>query len=214
MPPPANPKIYHIVHVDRLGSIIGENGLLCDAAIVQRGIGGTTIGMKDIKSRRFTLPIKCHQGLCVGSCVPFYFCPRSIMLYLIYRANHPELSYRGGQGPILHLEADLHKTIQWANANGRRWAFTLSNAGSGYFEDRCNVAQLGEVDWTAIQARNWSAPLIKEGKQAEFLIEQSFPWQLVERISVIDAAIAQQAANATRNAAHRPTIEIKRDWYY
>lgn len=36
MPPPAAPKIYHIVHVDRLPSIIAEGGLLCDAEIVRR----------------------------------------------------------------------------------------------------------------------------------------------------------------------------------
>ena len=27
---PQNPKIYHIVHVDRLGGIIQAQGLLCD----------------------------------------------------------------------------------------------------------------------------------------------------------------------------------------
>lgn len=45
------------------------------------------------------------------------------MLYVIYRANSPDLSYRGGQGPIVHMEADLHETVAWANQNNRRWAF-------------------------------------------------------------------------------------------
>ena len=58
--------------------------------------------------------MKCRPGLNVGDCVPFYFCPRSVMLYLIHRANHPELDYRGGQGPIVHLEADLHEAANWA----------------------------------------------------------------------------------------------------
>lgn len=44
----------------------------------------------------------------------------------------------------------------------RLWAFTLSNAGARYFEDRCDLAQLDEVDWTAVQARNWQQ--LKEGK--------------------------------------------------
>jgi len=33
---PAQPKIYHIVHVDRLPSIIADGGLWCDAEIVRR----------------------------------------------------------------------------------------------------------------------------------------------------------------------------------
>jgi len=39
------------------------------------------------------------------------------------------------------------RTVAWAEANGRRWAFTLSNAGSRFFEDRCDLGQLDEVDW-------------------------------------------------------------------
>jgi hypothetical protein len=100
MPPPARPKIYHIVHVDRLPSMINDGHLWCDAVIIQRAVPGTTIGMGGIKQRRLTLPVDCHHGLRVGECVPFYFCSRSVMLYLLYQANHPELAYRGGQGPI------------------------------------------------------------------------------------------------------------------
>ena len=95
------------------------------------------------------------------------------MLYLIHRANNPELDYRGGQEPIVHLQADLHNCIAWADLNKRRWAFTLSNAGAYYFEDRCNLSQLDEIDWKAVQATNWQT--CQEGKQAEFLLEHSFP---------------------------------------
>lgn len=217
MPPPAAPKIYHIVHVDRLPSIIAEGGLLCDAEIVQRQAAGqtmgTTIGMSDIKQRRLTrLSLTSHPGLFVGQCVPFYFCPRSIMLYLIHRANHEELTYRGGQGPIVHLEADLAGTVAWANGNARRWAFTLSNAGAFYFEDRADLAQLSEIDWDAVQARDWRGK--KEGKQAEFLVEQSFPWDLVSRIGVGSQQVYGQVRAALQAAAHKPHVEIKPDWYY
>ena len=87
MPIPAAPKIYHIVHVDRLPSIIADGCLWCDAEIIQRNPGGTTIGMGSIKQRRLTLPVICHDGDCVGDYVPFYFCSRSVMLYLLYQAN-------------------------------------------------------------------------------------------------------------------------------
>jgi hypothetical protein len=139
------------------------------------------------------------------------------MLYLIYRRNE-ELTYKGGQEPIIHLEADLHATIAWAEQNNLRWAFTLSNAGAYYFEDRADMAQLGDINWAAVQARQWSgngiSRSVKEGKQAEFLIERSFPWQLVERTAVHSQAIVPLVAQALHGAAHRPTIEIKREWYY
>ncbi len=174
--------------------------------------------MNDIKERRLQLPIDCRPGLHVGDCVPFYFCPRSVMLFLLHRGNHPNVTYRGGQAPIVHLESDLYATVDWAEHNGRRWAFTLSNAGALYFEDRCNLEQLMEIKWDAVQTNRWSglgvSGLMKEGKQAEFLLERSFPWRLVERIGVLGQETAQQVANVIRQAAHRPRLEIKSDWYY
>jgi hypothetical protein len=112
MPPPAQPKLYHILHVDRLSSVVADGCLWCDAVMIARDGSGTTIGMGSIKARRLALPVHPHPGSSVGDYVPFYFCPRSIMLYVIYRANHPELEYRGGQDPIVHLEADLGEVVE------------------------------------------------------------------------------------------------------
>ena len=225
MLPPAASKIYHIVHVDRLPSIIADGGLLCDAEIVRRAAAdpehdmGTTIGMGSIKQRRLNeLTLTSHPDLYVGQCVPFYFCPRSIMLYLIHRANDPELTYRGGQGPIVHLELDLGGAIQWADQNGRRWAFTLSNAGARYFEDRASLAELGEIDWDAVQARLWSGKgishSVKEGKQAEFLMEGFSSWELVIRIGVKSQNVYGEVREFIQATDHKPHVEIKPDWYY
>lgn len=113
------------------------------------------------------------------------------MLYILHKGNHEGLDYHGGgQEPIVHLEADLHSTIAWANRTGKRWAFTTSNAGSHYFEDYANLADLDKVDWAAVQARQWSR--CREGKQAEFLVEGCFPWDLVRRVGVFDNARRQQ----------------------
>ena len=103
---------------------------------MSRRTGTTVIGMDNIKRRRLNLPVSCHNGTHVGDYVPFYFCPRSIMLYVIYRANAPELQYRGGQDPIIHLEADLRTVIQWAETARHPWAFSLSNAGATYAQFR------------------------------------------------------------------------------
>ena len=211
---PAHPKIYHIVHVDRLGSIVADGRLWCDAEAIRRGSAGTTIGMSSIKERRLRSPLASYPDLMVGGCVPFYFCPRSIMLYLIYRANHEDLAYRGGQGPIVHLECDLHEVIAAAEKHERRWAFTLSNAGSTYFEDRADVSCLSEINWTAVRATSWSASAVREPKQAEFLVERSFPWWLVSRVGVLSPEIAHRASVAIGNDEHRPPIEIHREWYY
>ena len=99
--PPATIRVYHITHVANLPAIAASGVLLSDATMIARGGPTAGIGMHGIKGRRLTLPGACHPGDSVGDYVPFYFCPRSIMLYVIHCANHPELTYRGGQGPIV-----------------------------------------------------------------------------------------------------------------
>ncbi len=210
---PTEPKIYHIVHVDRLRSIIKDGYLWCDAKMRQRTDDtGTMIGMNTIKQRRLGNYLRSRPGLRVGDCVPFYFSPRSVMLYVIHMADNPELIYRGGQGPILHLEADLRAAVAWADGNGLRWAVTASNAGSGYFEDFSDLARLGRLDWDAIHAKYWSDN--RERKQAEFLIECLFDWGLVTRVGVHSRTIQDKVLTAMGWAAHRPPVEIKPDWYY
>jgi hypothetical protein len=208
MPPPTNPKIYHIVHLDKLASIVADGCLWSDALLAQRLVAGTDIGMNNIKARRRNeLRLASHPELYVGQCVPVYFCPRSVMLYLIHRRN-AVLAYQGGQGSIIHLVADLNASVAWAQANAKRWAFSLSNAGSYYFEDRCDLARLNEINWTSVQTHQWSGSPTKEQKQAEFLIEQQFPWHLVEEIAVVDQSTGQQAVQAIAGAAHSRLLKF------
>ncbi len=215
---PVQPKIYHIVHVDRLPSIVGDQYLWSDAKMVGRSPQETTIGMSHIKQRRLNeLRLNSHPHLHVGNCVPFYFCPRSIMLYLIYKKN-PELQYQSGQDLILHLEADFHATVLWAKQNNYCWTFTLSNAGARIFEDYNDLTQLHRINWQAVAAEQWSgkgiASSISEGKQAEFLVECKFPWHLVERIGTCSQLVYQRIVGMLASISHQPQVEILPRWYY
>ena len=214
MTAPAKPKIFHITHLDNLASIVGGGNLLSDAAMIALGGPQATIGMSNIKARRLSLPVPSQPGTRVGDYVPFYFCPRSVMLYLIFRGNHPELGYTGGQGPVLTLEADLHATVAWAKANRRRWAFSLSNAGAGYAEFRSSLAQIEEINWGAVASTDFRPPDIKEGKQAEFLIHERFPWSLVTSVGAASVAVRNKAVDIIAGTGHKPPVNVRPDWYY
>lgn len=128
---PNNPKIYHITHLRNLADIIRAGVLWSDAKRIELGLDCEIVGMSDIKRRRLEeLSVDCHPGTKVGQYVPFYFCPRSIMLYILHMGNHPDLNYREGQRPVIHLQADLAKAVRWAANNGVRWAFSDRNAGT------------------------------------------------------------------------------------
>ena len=213
-PVPSEPKIYHITHVNNLVSIIQAGELRSDALMVAQGGPAAMIGMNHIKQRRLTqLSIPCLGGVMVGACVPFYFCPRSVMLYIINRGSS-DIAYTGGQGPIVHLEADLAEVLAWAKATDRPWAFSLGSAATRYAEFRNDAGELDQVDWTAVQARDWSNPVVKERKQAEFLVRDTFPWALVRRIGVHSHALATRVTDALQHAGHRPMVQMQQHWYY
>jgi hypothetical protein len=216
--PPEKVWIYHIVHKDRLQSIMDDGFLWSDAETRARASEGTTVGMLGIKNRRLVTSLSSHPDLAVGACVPFYFCPRSIMLFLLHKGNHPEVTYKGGQEPIVHLVAEVPSAVNWAESNDLRWAFTLSNAGSGYFEDRSDLSGLGEIDWEAVKAVQWSgngvSRQVKEGKQAEFLIERCFPWGLVQGVGVRNEAVGREVTRMMTGREHRPTVKALPTWYY
>ena len=212
---PANPKIYHITHLRNLPQIVGAGMLWSDAKRLALGLQCDIVGMSKIKRRRLEeLPVQCHPRTKVGQYVPFYFCPRSIMLYILHMGNHPELDYHEGQRPIVHLQADLAATVRWADENGVRWAFSDRNAGTHYAGFYSDLSQLDQVNWTAVQAIDFRDPTIKDGKQAEFLVYESFPWTLVEGSGVLDAGIQRRAEQALADAAHRPPVSVEPTWYY
>ena len=212
MTPHSPIKIYHIVHIDNLSSIVQSGFLFSDAEMRNCQQGGVVIGMSKIKDRRLTLPLMSHKGLRVGECVPFYFCPRSPMLYMLDRGNSPEIEYRGGQRSILHLVADLYTATEWSDANSLRWAFTDSNAGSNFFEDYTNFADLEKIDWEAVNATQWSGR--QDKKQAEFLVENRFPWELIEEIGVYSHEQLHKAQSVIGSKMSGLQVKIQREWYY
>jgi hypothetical protein len=88
-------------------------------------------------------------------------------------------------------------------------------AVSDFFDD---IAHLGQVDWPLMAARDWFDTATyrdrKRRRQAEFLVHRYFPWELVTAIGVVSASMAVRAEVELRMAAHRPTVELHRDWYY
>lgn len=207
-------RIYHITHGANLKAILAAGGLRSDARMAEQGGPASAVGMPHVKERRRTRAVPPHPSTRVGDYVPFYFCPRSVMLFILHRSNHPELSYSGGQRPMLHLVASIDRVVAWAERNKRAWAFTSCNAAALYAEFYASSGDLARLDWDAIRAPHWADPAIKEAKQAEFLVHGFFPWELIEEVGAIDQPIARRVEELLQDADHRPQVSVRPDWYY
>ncbi len=211
---PLGTKIYHITHFDNLKSIIDDKGIWSDSEMYIQGKEYNNVGISTIKSRRMSLQVGCYEGDFVGDYVPFNFCPRSVMLFLLHCSNHQDLLYRGGQLPIIHLQADLLTSVRWADDKGIRWAFTPTNASAAYTLFFNNLDYLNEIDWDAVNSQDFRSSQIREYKQAEFLMHRQFPWHLIETIGVLTEGILRQVQNLVLSSHYRPDLAVKPDWYY
>jgi hypothetical protein len=209
--------IFHITHVDNLPSIIKDGYLWSDRRLVDTHGERVVIGLNNIKKRRLNeLPVHCHPETQVGDYVPFYFCPRSPMLYMIHMQN-PDLKYLEGQKRVVHLVSTTDLAIQAASE--RPWAFSDGNAGAFYTQFSADIRKLATfVDWKAVNAKWWRGqnvdPAVMSKKMAEFLVHDWFPWTSIRIIGVIQQSIADEVQQILAHADHEPQVSVRRKWYY
>lgn len=203
-----NRALYHITDVDNLAGIVQEGRLWSDAQRIARGFASMNIGYSHIKTRRMRRPVTVSAGGSLGDYVPFNFCARSVMLYVVSQGH---TDYTGGQEPIVHLVS----SIDAIRAARRPWFFTDRHADLGYARQFDSLADIDEVDRNVMPLRQWGGDQeVKEKRQAEFLVHEWCPWSAIEVIGVMDRAMAQRVEAAIAGMGHRPRVEVHRDWYY
>lgn len=204
-PRPADPEVFHITHVGNLSSII-RGGLYCDAKIAAGVAQPTTIGSASIKNRRLTWTLDLPDRPCVGSFVPFYFCPRSEMLYRVHRGHS---SWSGGQDDVVHLVT----RVAVLASLGKRVVFTDVNAATAYHYASENLAEIAtRIDWSVMPLLQWSGAA-SSPRQAELLVDDLVPWGVFERIVVRDRGVENRVHTAL-GGARTPLVQVDPSWYY
>lgn len=203
--PPDQTLIYHITDLGNLEGILAEGKLLSDAVMAERET--EEIGHGHIKQRRLTeIRVACCQDRFVGEFVPFYFCPRSPMLYTVNIGSTGRSP--GCQTSIIHLVSRVEQGI----GSGSQWAISDCNAGTYYASFENDLAALDGLEWPAIRAKYWSDK--SSQKAAEFLVADSFPWNGVHHIGCQNSDVAAQVQSLIQNENHQPAVTVERSWYY
>jgi hypothetical protein len=203
---PTQIAIYHITDVTNLPGILQAGGLKSDCAMVNQA--HTPIGYAHIKQRRMTeIRVPCRGNRFVGEFVPFYYCPRSPMLYVVNKGTTGRAA--GCQTGILHLVS----TVAIGMGLGPNWAVSDGNAGAAYASFYDNFAAgYAAIDWNAVRATDWRQ--VTNQKSAEFLVPDFFPWVGVQSIGCHDSRVAEQVRTLLTPHAHQPTVQVQPGWYY
>ena len=204
--------IFHITHIRNLQNIINDGGLWCDRVVSQRNLAHVSIAHQHIKDRRAqkNVPIPPH-GV-VADYVPFYFAPRSPMLYSISRGNVE--GYQGGQSEVLHLVSSAEAVLQ----SGLPFVFTDGHAEMSISHFYQDLQDLDKVDWNIMRATIWRDTNEdgdrKRRRQAEFLVHEFFLFSLFDRIGVATQTMAKKTAALLAELEEKPLIEVQPTWYY
>jgi hypothetical protein len=205
-------SVYHITHIRNLPSILEAGGLMATNSLRRQRINYVDIAYPGIQDRRAITRVPCGAGGVLHDYVPFYFAPRSPMLYTIHKGNVE--SYREGQAPVIHLVCAA-EAIEAAKIC---FVFTDGHAVMGYTDYFDELQDLAAIDWEIMEAKYW-ADTDEDGdrkrrRQAEFLIHQFCPWTLIEEIGVISHDIKGKVEEMLGNERHCPPVKVCSDWYY
>ncbi|MCT4355868.1 DUF4433 domain-containing protein [Streptomyces sp. Je 1-79] len=186
---------------------------MADTAMQARGGVPVECGDRDVKSERRSRPVKAAPYGVPADYVPFYFAPRSPMLYKISRGGVP--SYQEGQPPLVYLVT----TIDDAVSTGRPYVFSDGNCANAITSHFNNLDLLPKVvDWDIISAHYW-ANTADDGdrmrrRMAEFLVHDQLEVTALTQVAVFDRGHADHVRALLRAAGMDLPVTVRREWYY
>lgn len=202
-------RIFHITHLDNLPRIIEREEICCDRTRDAEKLEARNIGYAHIKERRKVRVITRGPGGFLWEYTPFYFAPRSPMLYTINQGNVP--GYDEGQEPVVHLVAKAEAI----KAGGLGFVFTNGHAEIQISEQFEDLTDLGRIDWDIMEADYWADTEEDNDRlrrrQAEFLVHGACPWELIEEVAVMTDSMAKKVSALFSEG---PNVVVRPDWYY
>jgi hypothetical protein len=204
--------LFHFTHLSNIPGILERGALISDARTIAEGCLQVEAGDPSIKAHRRTMRVTCGPGGAPSDYVPFYFAPRSPMLYKINRGSVP--TYPHGQKQLVYFVTAVGNVI----ASGRPWAFSNGNCANRitrYFDSVDHLATA--VDWAIMNAVRWNDtaddPDRMRRRMAEFLVHDHLPLTALVGVATKDQQTRSEV-QAILGPGFQPPVSVMSDWYY
>lgn len=152
-------------------------------------------------------------GGMVADYVPFYFAPRSPMLFAIDRGNVP--TYQQGCAEIVYLVSNTQELRE----RGLSVLGTDRNATMAYAEFTSDDDHLTDiVDWDLMKARIWrktvDEPDRMERRQAELLVHEQMPWSAIMEVATKSEEVKSRVEAALSRLGQSTPVAVRPGWYF
>lgn len=204
--------LYHITHLENLASILQKGELMAHSKVNAGQLNYNDIAHHDIQSRRSTTSIDIAPYGILHDYVPFYFAPRSPMLYTIKNGNVK--GFYGDQSDIIYLISDVEQIVQ----SGRKFVFTDGHAIMALTEFYNDLSYLNKIDWEVMKSKYWfdtdDFPDRKRRRQAEFLVKGSLPLKHFLGIGVYNDQVKQKVNEILDAYNTEMEVRVRPSFYY
>lgn len=196
---PTPTYIYRILHIDNLMGCLGRSALYAPNNTPTDSFSYKPIHNVEVQKRRQEIKIACGPGGVIHDYVAFYFGRLSPMLFQLNTGRVE--GYTEGQAAVIYLVS----TVQTVTKGSVRFVFSDGHGVAAYTHWYEALGELDKIDWGIVNARYWSDPP-EDGdrqrrKQAEFLVYQKFPWELIQSIGVFNEKIKCQVEEILANTS-------------
>jgi hypothetical protein len=224
MPAPIPTRLFHISAIANLAAICAAQELLSKNLGAAAGINYQNIAHAGAQGARAQRAVPNPPGGLVHDFVPFYFAPRSPMLFAINKGAVAGCDWR--QEDILHFET----TVSSVTSHGEPFVFYDRNATLAFSAAYTNLDALDDtVAWDLITeqprldgyCQYWQNNISNaryvdrmERRQAEFLVKDRVPLTQITRIGIFDSAKQHEVETIlTKYGVYLP-VEVMRAWYF
>ncbi|WP_280234518.1 type II toxin-antitoxin system toxin DNA ADP-ribosyl transferase DarT [Nocardia cyriacigeorgica] len=209
---PSPTWVYHITRLEHLSSMIAQ-GIWSDNLASSEGLTSIPIGHSHLKQQRAAKVVPVHPGGFLSDYVPFYFAPRSPMLYAINKGRVK--GYVDGCDRIVYLVT----TTEALRGEGLAVLGTDRHALTAYSRFTRDDRELtAMVDWRLMTEKYWSDtqedPDRMERRQAELLVHQRVPWDSILYVATRSDAVAAEVRPIVAAGGPAPKVLVRGSWYF
>jgi hypothetical protein len=202
---------YRITHIDNLPFLL-QNGMV-NKHHPNASKDYIEIGNPEIIDVRSTSPVKIDNYGMIGDYVPFYFTPKSIMLYNIVTGHRHPVVQKRNRSEILVVRCliqELSTLPQWFFTNGQG-----NDMASNHYN---NLSDLVQIDWFCIQQSNFSKGDGDYDRprryQAEFLVHEAVPLRKIESLNVYDQNSAKSVNKLLIENNINLAVNIQTEYFF
>lgn len=202
---------YRITHVDNLELIL-KNGIVAKKHL-NASAQFIEIGNPEIIDYRSMTDVKIPGYGKIGDYVPFYFTPKSVMLYNILTGySHPVVQKRS-RDEILIIVCEIETLVQH-----ERWFFTDGQGNANLSRHFNNLDDLIAIDWESIHQCNFRNDSVDFDRlrryQAEFLVYNHIPYTAIHELIVYNESAQQKVLECIMENNCKLNVHIKPNYYF